>query len=117
MQQCRWEFGGALGIAVLGSIGIALYRSGMADGIPAGVAPQAAAAARDSLGGAVGVAVRLPAEIAAALLDKARASFTQGLHAAAAVSVAVAVGLAIVVAVRLRERPGRQRRRAAGSGT
>jgi MFS transporter, DHA2 family, multidrug resistance protein len=106
ISQTGWEFGGALGIAVLGSIGIALYRSGMADVVPAGVAPEAAAAARDTLGGAVGVAVRLPADLGAALLDAARASFTQGLHAAAAVSVAVAVGLAIVVAVRLRERPG-----------
>jgi MFS transporter, DHA2 family, multidrug resistance protein len=106
ISQTGWEFGGALGIAVLGSIGIALYRSGMADVVPAGVAPQAAAAARDTLGGAVGVAVRLPADLDAALLDAARASFTQGLHVAAAVSIAVAVGLAIVVAVRLRERPG-----------
>jgi DHA2 family multidrug resistance protein-like MFS transporter len=41
------------------------------------------AAARDSLGGAVGVAVRLPGDLGAALLDVARPSFTQGLHAAA----------------------------------
>jgi MFS transporter, DHA2 family, multidrug resistance protein len=84
----------------------------MADGVPAGVAPQAAAAARDTLGGAVAVAAGLPGDLGAALLDAARASFTQGLHAAAAVSVAVAVGLAIVVAVLLRERPPQ---RAAGS--
>jgi MFS transporter, DHA2 family, multidrug resistance protein len=106
ISQTGWEFGGALGIAVLGSIGIAVYRSGMADGIPAGVAPEEAAAARDSLGGAVGGAVRLPSDLGAALLDVARASFTQGLHVAAAVSVAVAIGLAIVVAVLLREPPG-----------
>ena len=106
ISQTGWEFGGALGIAVLGSIGIALYRRGMVDGVPAGVAPEAAAAARDTLGGAVGVAARLPGDLGAALLDAARASFTQGLHAAAAVSVAVAVGLAILVAALLREPPG-----------
>jgi MFS transporter, DHA2 family, multidrug resistance protein len=106
ISQTGWEFGGALGIAVLGSIGIAVYRSGMADGIPAGVASEEAAAARDTLGGAVGVAVRLPSDLGAALLDAARASFTQGLHVAATVSVAVAIGLAIVVAVLLREPPG-----------
>jgi DHA2 family multidrug resistance protein-like MFS transporter len=103
ISQTGWEFGGALGIAVLGSIGIALYRSEMADGVPAGVAPEAAAAARDSLGGAAGVAVRLPGDLGATLLDAARASFVQGLHVAAAVSIAVAIGLAIVVAGLLRE--------------
>jgi MFS transporter, DHA2 family, multidrug resistance protein len=104
ISQTGWEFGGALGIAVLGSIGIAVYRSGMADGVPAGVAPEAAAAARDSLGGAVGVAARLPRGLGAATLDAAQAAFTQGLHVAAAVSVAVAIGLALVVL--LREPPG-----------
>jgi MFS transporter, DHA2 family, multidrug resistance protein len=102
ISQTGWEFGGALGIAVLGSIGIALYRREMADAVPAGVAPEAAAA-RDTLGGAAGVAVRLPGDLGAALLDAARAAFTQGLHVAAAVSVAVTIGLAVVVAGLLRE--------------
>jgi DHA2 family multidrug resistance protein-like MFS transporter len=103
ISQTGWEFGGALGIAVLGSIGIALYRREMADAVPAGVAPEAAAAARDTLGGAAGVAVRLPGDLGAALLDAAREAFTQGLHVAAALSVAVTIGLAIVVASLLRE--------------
>jgi MFS transporter, DHA2 family, multidrug resistance protein len=103
ISQTGWEFGGTLGIAVLGSIGVAVYRGGMADGVPAGVAPEAAAAARDTLGGAVGVAARLPGDLGAALLDAARAAFTQGLHAAAAVSVAVAIGLAVLVASLFRD--------------
>ena len=39
------ELGGALGIAVLGSIGVAVYRSMMADGVPIGVPPEATAVA------------------------------------------------------------------------
>jgi MFS transporter, DHA2 family, multidrug resistance protein len=54
------ELGGALGIAVLGVVGTAVYRGRMADGIPAGVPDQAAAVARDTLGGAVAVAGQLP---------------------------------------------------------
>src|SRR6266508_171552 len=54
------ELGGALGIAILGSIGVAVYRGELADTLPAGVPSQAAAVARDTLGGAVGVAARLP---------------------------------------------------------
>jgi DHA2 family multidrug resistance protein-like MFS transporter len=47
------EFGGALGIAILGVIGTAVYRGQVADAVPAGIPPQAADAARDTLGGAV----------------------------------------------------------------
>ena len=58
------ELGGALGIAVLGSIGTAVYRGQMADAVPAGVPPEAAEAARDTLGGAVAAAADLPAAAA-----------------------------------------------------
>src|SRR4029450_1080553 len=46
------ELGGALGIAILGSIGVAVYRGELAAALPAGVPGQAAAVARDTLGGA-----------------------------------------------------------------
>ncbi|HEX6605466.1 MAG TPA: MFS transporter, partial [Chloroflexia bacterium] len=62
------ELGGALGIAILGSIGTAVYRSDLAGSLPAGIPPAAAAAAQDTLGGAVGVAAHLPAPLAGALL-------------------------------------------------
>jgi hypothetical protein len=89
------ELGGALGIAILGSIGVALYRSELADTLPAGIPSQAAAVARDTLGGAVGVAHQLPADVGAALLAAAREAFTQGLQVTAASSAAVAVGIAV----------------------
>ena len=91
------EFGGALGIAVLGVIGTAVYRAQMADAVPAGVPDQAAAAARDTLGGAVAVAAQLPDRLGAALLEAAREAFTQGLHLVAAVSAAAALAFAILV--------------------
>ena len=55
------EFGGALGIAILGSIGTAVYRGEMADAVPTGVPPEAAELARDTLGGAVAAAGHLEA--------------------------------------------------------
>ena len=67
------ELGGALGIAILGSIGTAVYRSGMADAVLAGVSPEAAEAARDTLGGAVAVAGRMPDQLGAELLGTAEA--------------------------------------------
>jgi DHA2 family multidrug resistance protein-like MFS transporter len=98
------EFGGALGIAIFGSIGVAIYRSGIAEGLPAGVPPEAAAVARDTLGGAVEVAGRLPDGLRGGLLDAARDAFIQGVHLSAAISVVGAIGLAIFVAVLLRRR-------------
>jgi len=96
------EFGGAIGIAVFGSIGIAIYRGAMAGGIPAGVPAEAAAAARDTLGGAVEIAGQLPARLGAPLIDAAREAFVQGVHVAASISVVGAIGLAVFVAVLLR---------------
>jgi DHA2 family multidrug resistance protein-like MFS transporter len=97
------EFGGALGIAVLGVVGTAVYRSQLAHGIPAGVPEQAAAAARDTLGGAVAVAGQLPDRLGVPLLEAAREAFTQGLHLAAAVSGTAALAFAILVVVLLHE--------------
>jgi len=95
------EFGGALGIAILGSIGTAIYRRAMAGSVVDGVPREAAAAARDTLGGAVVAAEQLPG-LGAALLDTARKAFTQGLQATAITSAVVVVGMAILVMVWLR---------------
>jgi MFS transporter, DHA2 family, multidrug resistance protein len=99
------ELGGALGIAILGSIGVAIYRAGLADSLPAGVPSQASAAARDTLGGAVGVAQRLPADLGAALLAASREAFTTGLQVTAGISAVVAVGIAVLATVMLRDVP------------
>ena len=99
------ELGGALGIAILGSIGVAVYRGELADALPADLPSQAAAAARDTLGGAVGVAARLPAELGAAVVAAAREAFIQGLQLTAALSAAVAVAIAVVATVLLRHVP------------
>jgi MFS transporter, DHA2 family, multidrug resistance protein len=96
------ELGGALGIAILGSIGVAVYRSRLAGTLPAGVPSHAAAAARDTLGGAVGVAGQLPEGAGAALLAAARAAFTMGLQVTAAISAAAAIGIAVLATVLLR---------------
>ncbi len=96
------ELGGALGIAILGSIGVAIYRGQLAATLPAGVPSQAAAAAGDTLGGAVGVAHQLPEGVGAALLGAAREAFTMGLQVTAAISAVVAVGIAVLATFLLR---------------
>jgi DHA2 family multidrug resistance protein-like MFS transporter len=97
ISETSSELGGALGIAILGSIATAVYRGA----IPAG-APDPA---RDTLGGAVAASRRLSDP---ALLDTARDAFTQGLQVAASISAAVLVAAAIVTATMLR-RGGEER--------
>jgi DHA2 family multidrug resistance protein-like MFS transporter len=96
------ELGGALGIAVLGSIGTAVYRAQMADTLPAGVPDGAAVAARDTLGAAVVVARELPGELQAALLEAARGAFTASLQLTAVVCTVVVLATALVAAALLR---------------
>jgi DHA2 family multidrug resistance protein-like MFS transporter len=98
------ELGGALGIAILGSIGVAIYRNGLADSLPAGLAAEAVTAARDTLGGAVGVAGALPTATANALLAAARGAFVDGMHVAAAIAAVVGFGLAVFAIYTLRDR-------------
>ncbi len=101
------ELGGALGIAILGSIGAAVYRGALANGLPAGLPPEAAAVARDTLGGAVSVAGQLPDELGLGLLDVASRAFVQGMHLVAIISAAVAIGAAILALILLRHVPAR----------
>ena len=54
------ELGGALGIAVLGSIGVAVYRDELAGGRAGGVPAGQTETAKDTLGGAVETVDRLP---------------------------------------------------------
>jgi len=96
------EFGGALGIAILGSIGIAVYRSRLADAVPPGIPPEQADAARDTLGGATETAEQLPDQLGAELLDTAREAFTQGLQVTAVTGAIVLAGLAVLTAILLR---------------
>jgi DHA2 family multidrug resistance protein-like MFS transporter len=53
ISETSSELGGALGIAILGSIGAAVYRGLMADAVPAAVPARAADVARSTLGGAL----------------------------------------------------------------
>ncbi len=94
ISETAAELGGALGIAVFGSVGVAIYRNGL-DELPAGVTPAAADAARDTLGGAVAAAGDLPADVGSALLDLANVAFVDGMR----VSTGIAAGLAFALTV------------------
>jgi MFS transporter, DHA2 family, multidrug resistance protein len=96
------EFGGALGMAVLGSIGVAIYRADLATNAPAHVPPSALGAARSTLGGALSVASDLPARLGDELAIAARVAFSHGLDAAALGASIAMIGAAAVCALSFR---------------
>jgi DHA2 family multidrug resistance protein-like MFS transporter len=96
------ELGGALGIAILGSIGTAVYRAALADQLPPGVPNDAVAGARDTLGAAVQVAQELPERLGDELLASATDAFILGMRVSAAVATVVAIGIAVLSVTFLR---------------
>jgi DHA2 family multidrug resistance protein-like MFS transporter len=102
ISETAAELGGALGISILGSIGVALYRSGVSGALPAGVPAEAATVARDTLGGAVAVAAQLPGQVGTTLVEVAREAFVGGMQLAAGISAVVAIGVAVLAVVMLR---------------
>jgi MFS transporter, DHA2 family, multidrug resistance protein len=102
ISETSSELGGALGIAVLGSIGTAVYRSQIAAALPAALPIDAARAALSTLGGATAVAARLPDPLRVDVLRIARDAFTQAFALVSGISTAIALATAIVAAVLLR---------------
>ncbi|MGQ0698322.1 MAG: MFS transporter [Panacagrimonas sp.] len=104
ISETSSEFGGALGIAIFGAIGTAIYRAAMSDAVAPGISPEAMAAARSTLGAASAVASQLPAEFGAALLDASREAFVQGMHLTAAIGAVVMIVMAALARQSFRER-------------
>ncbi len=103
LSETSAEFGIAVGIATIGSIGTFVYRSQLDDTI-SGVPAASADAARESLAEAVSVATLLPEDVGTRLLEAARASFTVGLNIVGGLGSAIFVVLAVAAVIALRHR-------------
>jgi DHA2 family multidrug resistance protein-like MFS transporter len=102
ISETSSEMGGALGIAILGSIGTAVYRGAMADAALGVLPRETLDAARSTLGGAVAAAAQLPEQLRDTLLNTAREAFSQAFAMTAMISAAIALATAILCAVMLR---------------
>jgi DHA2 family multidrug resistance protein-like MFS transporter len=102
VSETAYELGAVVGTATLGTIFSAFYRSNVE--IPAGLTPDQAGAAGESIGGAVSVAAELPAETAGRLLDSARSAFDSGIAPTALIAVALTLAAAVIVAWSFRAR-------------
>lgn len=96
------DLGISLGVAVIGSVGIASYRSQITDTMPEGVPPEAAATATTGIDGALGAASQLPDAVGASLATAAQQAFTSGLNTAGLISAVIAALAALIAATRLR---------------
>ncbi|MFE7712761.1 MFS transporter [Streptomyces sp. NPDC057486] len=92
VSETAYELGAALGIALLGSIVTGVYQDFVT---PNGVPAEIAAAAHESLGGAVEAAHGLPEAQGNALVSAAQASFVDGLHIASGVGAVVLLATAV----------------------
>ncbi len=94
MNDTTRELGGALGVAVLGSVVTSRYASGIVSSL--GSLPEQSRAIADSgLAGALDVGARLGGTQGEALADAARRAFVDGLNTAALVGAAVVFAAAI----------------------
>ena len=96
MNDLLRQLGGALGVAILGSVMNTVYRDRIGEAL-AGLPPAAADAAGDSVGAAVAIAGQVGGPGGAALAGTARSAFVDGLGIAAVVAALIAAGTAILI--------------------
>ncbi len=105
MNDTTRQVGGALGVAVLGSLTAAAYHEQFgATKSVAALPPAAAHAARDSIGGAVEVAEHMGAA-GQQLVADASASFVHAMSTTLLIAAVVALGGAVVALIFLPARP------------
>ena len=100
ISETAYEVGAVLGTAVLGSILTAGYRNGVV--LPDGLSAADAAAASETLGGAVEAAQRLPEEAAAQLLESARSAFDSGVGTTSLIGIILMLAAAAGAIITLR---------------
>jgi DHA2 family multidrug resistance protein-like MFS transporter len=105
LNETAGEFGGAMGMALLGSVGAAFYHHKMAAVGAAGLPTDAVHAARETVGSAAAVAGQFHSAAGNALLHSARDAYSSGLHLAAVGGAAVLVMSALFALRALRDVP------------
>jgi DHA2 family multidrug resistance protein-like MFS transporter len=101
LSETASEFGGALGIALLGSLATFLYRSALGGTLPSGTPVDAMETALRGIGAAASLPRNL--EGAAALLSAARAAYTGAVDITLSTGAGIAVLTAVVAVAMFRD--------------
>jgi MFS transporter, DHA2 family, multidrug resistance protein len=96
------ELGGALGIAVLGSVGLAVYRTQLDGTLPTALTPAQHDAATSTLADAARTSAQLPAPRSGELFHAAAGAFTDSLQVVAASAATITLLLALLAGLLLR---------------
>jgi MFS transporter, DHA2 family, multidrug resistance protein len=96
------ELGASLGISILGSIGVAIYRSDIVRNLPVTIPHEAAILARDTLGGAVAASRHLSPEAGKELLQVSQQAYVHGMVIVAVSCMVFALFAAVLSYVMLR---------------
>jgi DHA2 family multidrug resistance protein-like MFS transporter len=105
LSETSGELGVALGVAVLGSFGMAAYRDSLSENLPDALPAEASDAAKNTIAGALRIAEDLPGGLGPVLSEAARTAFAHGLALSAAAATVIVVAAAVLSAVRLRDLP------------
>jgi DHA2 family multidrug resistance protein-like MFS transporter len=104
VSQTGNEFGFALGIAVVGSIGTFVYRL-QTTTLPRQLSPDATRAVRETIAAAVSTAGELPGKLGSEVLFIARSAFVQEYHTVALLSAGILAIITGVIVVMLKDLP------------
>src|SRR5690606_10037824 len=105
VSETASELGMALGVAVIGSVGMAVYRAALGRTLPTGLSASQGEAARETLGGALGLANGLTQQghpSGEALASAVKHAFSAALTVNASIGIVLLLSTAILVSVRLR---------------
>jgi DHA2 family multidrug resistance protein-like MFS transporter len=103
LSETGTELSGATGIAILGTVGAAVYHGAMSGVVPAVLPEAVKAAAESTLGGALAAAAQLSGDAGLALIAKAQDAFMSAMSAtgtSGGLVLIVAAGLVLVLSRR-----------------
>lgn len=102
ISETAYELGTAFGTAILGSVLLGFYRTGLADAAPAGLPGGVLEAAKETLAAALLYAQELPGALGAALATAATESFTNALAWTGVIAAVILTAVAIFAGIMLR---------------
>ncbi|MCX4762368.1 MFS transporter [Streptomyces sp. NBC_01275] len=112
IQETSFELGAGLGVAVLGTVLTAAYRTGLPQ--VSGLTPSERTTAQESFEAAEGLAARLPNGTGDSVLHAAQQAYDRGFTAVVAIAAVGLVATATMAAVLLREREGTEEKDGTG---
>lgn len=104
ISETAYEFGAAMGTAILGTIGLAVYRGDVLANVSPDVPEEAVSAATQTLGAAKEVVADLPEPIAGPFMETLNQAFAHGFTVALIVAAAVCLYAGVQALVLLRDR-------------